>query len=129
MLLRSWGARRIALVVVGVVSLALGGLGVVLPLLPTTPFVLLAAFAFAKSSDRLHRWLLDHPVFGPLIVDWQRHAAISRRAKLSAAISIVAILALSLLLGAPTRLVVIQVIVLGVVAIFILSRPAPPDED
>jgi uncharacterized membrane protein YbaN (DUF454 family) len=74
-------AKRIGLIVVGLVSLALGGLGIVVPLLPTTPFVLVAAFAFANSSDKLHQWLLDHNVFGPLIDNWRRHRAISRTAK------------------------------------------------
>lgn len=128
LLFRSWGVRRIALLVVGAVSLALAGLGVVLPLVPTTPFILLAAFAFAKSSERLHQWLLDHKMFGPLIVNWQRHAAISRNAKISSIVSIAAIVVISLLLGAPTRVIVIQVLVLGVVATFILSRPSPPDQ-
>ncbi|MDG2479242.1 MAG: YbaN family protein, partial [Alphaproteobacteria bacterium] len=57
-------------------------LGVALPLLPTTPFLLVAAFAFARSSDRWHRWLREHRVFGPLIADWQEHGAIDRRTKL-----------------------------------------------
>ena len=58
---------RLVWLAVGLTALALGALGVVLPLLPTTPFVLLAAFAFARSSSRMHRWLHAHPVFGVLI--------------------------------------------------------------
>jgi len=62
------------LVVAGFISIALGVIGIVLPLLPTTPFILLAASCFAKSSPRFHRWLLQHPSFGPLIETFQSGA-------------------------------------------------------
>ena len=63
------------------VALALGVLGVFLPLLPTTPFVLLAAFCFSRGSERVERWLLAHPRFGPMVRDWRAHHAVPRRAK------------------------------------------------
>ena len=56
-------AARLTWLVVGLLALALAVLGIFLPLLPTTPLVLLAAFAFARSSERLHQWLLDHDLF------------------------------------------------------------------
>lgn len=65
----------------GVVSLLLGGAGVVLPVLPTTPFVLLAAACFARSSERFHDWLLDNRIAGPIIHEWQAHRSMPRRAK------------------------------------------------
>ncbi len=65
----------------GLFFLALALLGVVLPGLPTTPFILLAAGCFSKSSTRLHNWLLNNRIFGPMIVDWQEHRAISRRVR------------------------------------------------
>ena len=55
--------------------------GIFLPLLPTTPFLLVAAACFARSSPRFHRWLLEHRVFGPLIRDWQTHRALPARTK------------------------------------------------
>ena len=56
-------------------------LGIAIPGLPTVPFVLLAAYAAARGSTRLHDWLLAHAQFGPVIRDWQQYGAVSRRAK------------------------------------------------
>ena len=61
----------------GLIFLLLGGIGVVLPLLPTTPFILLAAACFAKSSPRMHRWLLESELFGPILRDWEKNRCIS----------------------------------------------------
>lgn len=77
-------ARRIALILVGCVSLTLGIVGAFLPVLPTTCFVLLAAACFARSSPRLERWLVEHRVFGPTIVAWRRHRAMPSHAKVAA---------------------------------------------
>jgi len=63
------------------VALATGVVGIVLPLLPTTPFVLLAAFCFARGSERYEHWLLTHPRFGPMVQDWRAHRAVPLRAK------------------------------------------------
>ncbi|MFM2056591.1 MAG: hypothetical protein RLY71_976 [Pseudomonadota bacterium] len=65
----------------GWISLALGVIGIFLPLLPTTPFVLLAAACFSRGSERCERWLLDHPRFGPLVRDWRTNRAVPLRAK------------------------------------------------
>ena len=59
---------RYALLMAGFLSLALGTIGIFLPLLPTTPFVLLAAVCFAKASPRFHNWLLQHRTFGPIVI-------------------------------------------------------------
>ena len=121
-------AARIGWLVVGLVALALGALGIAVPLLPTTPFVLLAAFAFARSSNRLHEWLITHDVFGSLIDNWQRFGAISRRAKVVSVVSMAAVLAISLAMAAPTAVIVAQFVVLGGAALFILSWPLPPGD-
>ena len=121
-------AKRIVLIVVGFVSLGLGGLGIVVPLLPTTPLVLVAAFAFANSSETLHQWLLDHRVFGPLIDNWRRYGAISRTAKAMSVLSMLAILVISWLVGVAVVVIAIQAVVLVCAAAFILTRPSlPPD--
>ncbi|MCV2422565.1 YbaN family protein [Paucibacter sp. DJ2R-2] len=65
----------------GVLSLVLGIIGIFVPLLPTTPFVLLAAFCFARGSSRCERWLLGHRVFGPMVRDWRANRAVPLRAK------------------------------------------------
>lgn len=74
-------ALRAIWVALGGVCLLLGVIGIFLPVLPTTPFVLLAAACFARGSRRFHEWLLGHPRFGPLVSDWQRHRSIPFRAK------------------------------------------------
>ncbi len=73
--------QRLVWGLAGAVSLAAGIVGIFLPLLPTTPFVLLAAFCFSRSSTRCERWLLQHKTFGPMIADWRSHHAIPLRAK------------------------------------------------
>lgn len=65
----------------GTLSLVLGIIGIFLPLLPTTPFVLLAAACFARGSEKFHNWLITHERFGPLVRDWQAHRSIPFRAK------------------------------------------------
>ena len=112
----------------GFLSLAAGIVGIVVPLLPTTPFLLLAAFCFARGSERLHNWLVHHPRLGPPIRDWQAHGAISRRAKWMAMVAIVAVLIASLLFGVATHIIVIQLVVLSAVSLFILTRPLPPND-
>jgi len=110
----------------GFTSLALGIAGIVLPLLPTTPFVLLAAWAFANGSPRLHAWLLSNRTFGPLIHNWEAHGAISPRAKLLAIVSMAGVFAASWLFGAPERVMIIQAVILPATSLFILTRPSGP---
>jgi uncharacterized membrane protein YbaN (DUF454 family) len=75
--------------VLGFVFLGLGGLGVVLPILPATPFVLLAAACFAKSSEKWHRWLLANRTFGPMVKNWEENRCIGCRVKLLAVASMI----------------------------------------
>jgi uncharacterized membrane protein YbaN (DUF454 family) len=75
---------RAVFFVAGVVALALGVAGVFLPLLPTTPLVLLAAACFARSYRPFHEWLVAHRLFGPLLREWHEHRSIPHRTKLFA---------------------------------------------
>lgn len=109
--------------VLGLICVGLGLLGVVLPLLPTVPFILAAAFCFARSSERLHTWLMTHPTFGPLIENWEQNGAIGPRAKKLATVSIAAVFGFSWVLGASSTVITIQVVVLSCVLIFIWTRP------
>lgn len=76
-------ALRLGLFTAGAVSVALGVVGIFLPLLPTVPFLLLAAACFARSSERCHTWLVEHRHLGPLIQGYLDGAGIPRRAKIT----------------------------------------------
>lgn len=108
----------------GLLCLLLGVVGIVLPLLPTVPFLLLAAFLFARSSERLHNWLLSHPRLGPPIEDWQSRGAINPAAKRLATISIVVVFGISLAMGLRPLILGIQAATLSCVLIFIWTRPS-----
>jgi uncharacterized membrane protein YbaN (DUF454 family) len=73
--------QRVLWVAAGALMLATGIVGIFVPLLPTTPFVLLAAFCLSRGSARCERWLLEHPRFGPIVRDWRAHHAVPLRAK------------------------------------------------
>ncbi|CAA6817711.1 MAG: DUF454 domain-containing protein [uncultured Sulfurovum sp.] len=107
----------------GLSSLGLAFLGVILPLLPTVPFLLLAAFFFAKSSDKLHSWLINHHLFGTMISDWHEKGAINKKAKYFATLSVALVLSLSLYLALKPLVLTIQIILLTLVLLFIWTRP------
>lgn len=73
--------KRYFYLTVGIFFLLLGIIGIFLPLLPTTPFLILTAFCFNKGSEKFHTWLLNHRIFGPPIVDWQKNHVIRKKYK------------------------------------------------
>lgn len=77
---------RVLWLILAGISLVLGIVGILLPAVPTTPFILLAAFAAARGSERLHNWMRNNDRFGPMLRDWEREGAVSRRAKLVATV-------------------------------------------
>lgn len=79
---------RYALIGLGMVSFAVGMAGVVLPLLPTTPFLIVAALCFVRSSKRLHEWLIAHPLFGHQVRDYLEGRGVPARAKTIALFSV-----------------------------------------
>jgi uncharacterized membrane protein YbaN (DUF454 family) len=116
---------RTSFVVMGHASLAVGFVGIFVPLLPTTPFVLLAAVCYSRGSDRFHTWLHQHPRFGPMIHAWREHRAIGARAKVVAAVTVILSAAYSYSrLDLPWNAVAL--VVCAGVLVFILSRPSTP---
>lgn len=110
--------------ILGISCVGFAAIGVVTPLLPTVPFLLLAAYFFSRSSERLHHWLLSHKVFGPLIVDWQTNGSIRPSAKKLSTISIGAVLLFSFWIDLRPVLLTLQASILTAVLIFIWSRPS-----
>lgn len=85
----------------GFAFVALGVAGIFLPLLPTTPFMLLAAACFARSSERFHAWLLGHPLLGATVREWEEHRSIRRRTKWIAIATMAGTLAVSVVFFVP----------------------------
>ena len=107
----------------------LASAGVALPLVPTTPFLLVAAWAAARSSPELEAWLYRHPRFGPLLRDWRDHRALRPRTKTVALLLLAASwLLMMATVDSPVARGVASVIMLAV-AVFLATRPhGPPDE-
>ena len=106
-------------------ALGLGLIGIVVPGLPTVPFVLLAAFAATRGSSRLHARLLADPRFGPVIRDWQAQGAVSRRAK-RLATAMMALAGLVMLLTTPRLwMAVVGIGCMAIVALWLWRRPEP----
>lgn len=117
--------QRALLILAGILSLALGVIGAFLPLLPTVPLVLLSAYCFARSSDRLHNWLLTHPLFGKIIRDFESGNEVKRRIKIRA----ITLIALSMgfscwIMDRPAVCVILAVIGIAV-SVNIWRLPEP----
>ncbi len=111
--------------VLGIILVGIGGIGIVVPGLPTTPFLLLAAALFVKSSPRLHKWLLQHKLFGPLIRNYQEKKALPRKVKILAISMVVAMISLSVFVFIDKLPVKIVVACLGLIGIIVvLSIPS-----
>lgn len=118
---------RCLLLALGWAFVGLGLAGAVLPVLPTTPFMLLALACFARSSDRVHAWLYHHRLFGPPLTQWERHGVIPPRAKATALTFMTASMVyMAFFSHAPGYLVAIAGLTIAVGAGFILTRPSRP---
>lgn len=105
-------------------SLVLAAAGIVLPLLPTTPFVLAAAYAATKGSPRLHAWILRHRIFGPVVRDWQTSGAVAPRTK-RVALATMAISAVVLAFVAPPAVAAGAAAAMAIVGTWLWLRPEP----
>ncbi len=110
----------------GLAALGCGAAGIVLPLVPTTPFVLLAMWCFERGSPAWRAWLTAHPRFGPLIERWRSHGVIDRTTKRLALAVMGAALVGSAAFGVPIWVLLVQAVVMTGVAAFLLTRPETP---
>ncbi|MCD7059549.1 YbaN family protein [Pelagibacterium xiamenense] len=119
-------SRRAIFLLLGLLMVALGIIGAFLPVMPSTIFLILAAWFFGRSSPRLERWLLEHPRFGPTLRVWQEQGAVPRRAKVLACLGIALGYVLFFIGAQPDVIMgVIVAIVMAGCALYVISRPAP----
>ncbi|MEO0393890.1 MAG: DUF454 family protein, partial [Pseudomonadota bacterium] len=116
---------------VGMVSLILGLIGVVVPGLPTTIFMIIALWAFARSSRRFHDWLWQHPRFGPPLVAWSQHRVVPRTAKWAATLMMLASLGIMFAVGVHGIAIASTAIICAAVLCYVLPKPeqAPDGTD
>ena len=106
----------------GSLSLMLGLIGVVLPGLPTTPFILLAAACYAKASPRLHSWLLNHKLTGPMLRDWERDHSLTRRNKIVAVGSMLLMVSFSIWSFRGRLVLQLVLLALGAIGAWVVLR-------
>lgn len=116
---------RIFYTFLGFLSLTLGFMGLFLPLLPTTPFLLLAAFCFSKGSNRFHQWLIRHPKLGPPIRDWEESRAIKTKYKILATLMVILSFSISFyVIEGREKLKFGLSMIMLVVMMYVWSRPS-----
>lgn len=108
---------------IGWLFVGLGVIGIALPVMPTVPFLLVAAWAFARSSPALRQRILDHPTYGPSVRAWQERGAVGRLAKLWAISAMTAGVAISWFAGMPHWVVATQGGICAMVALYLATRP------
>ncbi|MCP4596564.1 YbaN family protein [Neptuniibacter sp.] len=118
---------RALYLIAGLLCVLIGLIGVILPLLPTTPFLLVAAFCFSRSSERLHQYLLNHPIFGGLIRNWEDYGVIPLKAKVIATTMMLVMVSYPLFFKSfhiGLKMMVVATIILAVS--YIWTRPSVP---
>ena len=113
-------------ILLGWTAVGLGAIGAVLPVLPTTPFLLLAAVAFGKGSPSLRDWVINHRIMGKPVRDWEAHGAIRRSHKITGCVMMALVFLASLYAGLPTIVLAVQAFFMAGAAVFIISRPTGP---
>ena len=129
MSIKSFIGCKIVLVILGIIFLSAGIVGLFLPLIPTTPFILLSAWCFSHSSPRLHRFLTDSKIFGTLIENWTKYRAINKKAKTTSTPVILIFFGYTLVFTDITMgFKVFVTLTATVLLIFIWSRPDGPQQ-
>lgn len=123
--LHSQRGVRLLLLALGAVFVLLGVAGIFLPLLPTTPFMLLAAACFARADERFYNWLLAHPVLGATVREWREHRSIPRRTKWFAIVTMAGTLSSSIIFFVPHPYLKIALALFGIaLAIYLYRIPS-----
>ena len=113
------------LLLTGWVFVALGATGILIPGLPTVPFLLVALWAFSKSSQRFHDWLYNHSLFGPPLQQWQDHRVIPTKAKVLAVMTMTVSLSYMIFISdVSTWVTVVTALIMVSAAAYILSQPS-----
>lgn len=109
---------------VGWICTALGIIGAFLPVMPTTPFLLVAVWAFSRSSPRLKNWLYHHPRYGAAIRDWFEHGAVGNKVKIFAIVTMSMSVPIAYVFTQNLILVAIHTTAIVLIAMFLISRPS-----
>ena len=124
----SAGPFAFLFLLLGWLSVGAAAVGIALPGVPTTPFLLLAAWLFSLGSPRLERWLRSHPRFGPPLREWRERRALSLRAKVTAtSLKALAVVLLFLKTGSVLGTALLAIL-LGAVSVYLWSRPTVTGE-
>jgi uncharacterized membrane protein YbaN (DUF454 family) len=122
-------AARLMLIAAGLICVGLGALGIILPGLPTTPFLLLAAYCFARSSEHFHSWLLDHRWFGSYVRNFEEGRGMTRRAKASTLLILWLSFGITIVFFVPVVWGQVGMLLMAAaVSTYIMRLPTPPEE-
>jgi hypothetical protein len=113
---------RLLLLIAGTLFLALAALAIVLPVVPATPFLLLAAACFARASKRFHDWLVTRPIIGKLLHDWHTHRSVPRRTKLAVYAMIAVSLSITFIFVVKDRLGRSLLVLVALLSVGLISR-------
>ena len=114
-------------IALGSFFLVLGFIGLFLPIVPTTPFILVSVWFFARSSNKLENWLVNHKIFGKMIQDWRNHGSINKKAKISATLLIIFSFSGAIYFNQILVFDILLAVVGTSIVVFIISRPDYPE--
>ena len=118
--------KKYIYITLGLIFVGLGFLGVFLPGIPTTPFVLLGSWFFSRSSKTLENWLVNHKTFGPFIMDWRKYKGIKRKSKIVAISVIIPTFTFSIYSSSSINIKILLGAFCITLCTYLLTRPEPP---